>query len=271
MTPPKKTEKQLTFGALAVLIFAFTSVPARADQAAFAYSDDWQFDLTGYLFAPASTTGSTTVAGQTVPLDLNLKDALELLDFAFAGRFEAWRGNLGFIVDMNYLALEANAQPAPPITADVNVKQSWLGLLAAYRVASGTNAQGRAYSVDIQGGARYNSLKQTVAISGGPGAGTTLGGTETWWEPVIGVRALWQINDRWSGLAAADAGGFGAGGNDLAWSATLGLAYKTGENGAIKFGLRHYSIDYSTVRADGPFAYKVKQTGPYIGYTYTFN
>lgn len=254
---------------LTALIVGSTS--ASAEQSALTFSDDWQYDLTGYLFAPGSTTGSTTVAGQTVPLDLNLKDALDLLDFAIAGRFEAWRGDIGFITDMNYFSLAASVQPAPPINADVDVTQAWLGLLMAYRVASGINSKGNAYSIDFQGGARYNSLKQTVAISGGPASGTTLGGTETWWEPVIGARVLWEINDRWSGLAAADAGGFGAGGNDLAWSATFGLGYKVGENGILKFGLRHYSIDYATDRADGPFAYKVKQSGPYIGYTHTFN
>lgn len=265
--PPKTT----FIGCLCAAMVLGSIGTAHAEPLALSYSEDWRFELTGYLFAPASTTGSTTVAGQTVPLDLNLKDALELLDFAISGRFEAWRGNLGFIADMNYLALEANAQPAPPITADVNVKQAWLGFLAAYRVASGTTASGNPYSIDVQAGARYNSLEQTVAITGGPGSGTTLGGTETWWEPVIGIRGLWKINDRWSAVAAADASGFGAGGNDLAWSATLGAAYKIGKNGSLKFGLRHYSIDYSTVRSDGPFAYKVKQTGPYIGYTYTFN
>lgn len=244
---------------------------AQAEQAVLNYSDDWKFDLSGYMFAPASTTGTTTVAGQAVPLDLNLKDALDLLDIAFAGRFEAWRGNFGFIADLNYLGLGADAQPAPPITANVDVVQSWVGLLAAYRVASGATANGGAYSIDLQGGARYNRLKQTVAITGGPGSGTTLGGTETWWEPVIGARAVWDVNDRWTGFAAADAGGFGAGGNDLAWSATLGAGYRTGKNGALKFGLRYYSIDYSTVRSDGPFAYNVEEVGPFIGYTYTFN
>ena len=244
---------------------------SRADQAALTHSDAWKFDLSGYLFAPASTTGSSTIAGQTVPLDLSLSDALDLVDLAFSGRFEAWRGDLGLIVDMNYLGLEVNAQPAPPITANVDIKQAWLGLLAAYRVASGTTANGGSYSVDVQGGARYNSLKQTVDIVGGPGSGTSLGGTETWWEPVVGVRAIWKINDRWNGFAAADAGGFGAGGNDLAWSATAGAGYKVGKNGALKFGLRYYSIDFSTERSDGKFSYDVDQVGPFIGYTYTFN
>ncbi|SHJ54477.1 hypothetical protein SAMN05444000_11012 [Shimia gijangensis] len=255
---------------IAIALFGFISTSAHAEQAAFTFSDDWTFDLSVYAFLPGSLSGSSTIAGQKVPLDLDLSDALDLLNFAFAGRFEAWNGDLGFIADLNYLALEINAQPAPPITADVDVEQAWLGLLGGYRVASGTNGRGNAYSIDLQGGARYNSLKQTVAITGGPGAGTTLGGTETWWEPVIGARALWQINDRWNGFAAADAGGFGAGENDLAWSATLGLGYEVGKHGALKFGLRYYSIDYSTVRSDGVFAYKVQQIGPFVGYTYTF-
>ena len=172
---------------------------------------------------------------------------------------------------MNYLSLEADLAPAPPITVDVDVTQSWLGLLAAYRVASGTTSNGKRYSVDVQGGARYNSLKQTVAILAGPGLGTTLGGTETWWEPVVGMRGFWEINDRWTGAALAEFGGFGAGGNDLSVNATAGFDYKTGDRGSLKFGLRYTSIDFSTTRSDGVFAYDVDSFGPFIGYSYTFN
>ncbi|WP_147235131.1 hypothetical protein [Ruegeria sp. A3M17] len=155
-------------------------------------------------------------------------------------------------------------------TADVDVTQYWIGLLGAYRVLGGTDAAGRKRSFDLSAGVRYNSLKQTVAISGGPGPGANLGGTEAWWEPVIGARYAWQINDRWTGGASIDAGGFGVNGDDLQWSATLGADYSLGDRGSIKLGLRYYSIDYSTTRSDGEFAYDVDQFGPFIGYTLSF-
>ncbi|NOD53286.1 hypothetical protein GS635_16705, partial [Ruegeria sp. HKCCD5851] len=69
---------------------------------------EWRHTLAIYAFLPARTRGDSTVAGVTVPLDLDFGDALELLDFAAAGRYEAWRGDWGFIIDANYVSLEAD-------------------------------------------------------------------------------------------------------------------------------------------------------------------
>lgn len=227
--------------------------------------DQWNSDLTFYLFLPTNTTGTSTVAGASVPIDLDLGDAIDLLDFAISGRYEAWKGDFGLIADANYLSLGTSGSPGPGNgSVSVDVTQYWLGFLGGYRVASGPD-----FSFDVQGGLRYNSLKQTVDISG-PGAGMSLGGTETWWEPVIGARYLWQISDRWTGGIMVDAGGFGVGGNDLAFSATLGADLATRGNGSWKFGLRYYSIDYSTNRSDGPFEYDIDQFGPFVGYTFRF-
>lgn len=245
---------------------------SRAEQAALTYSDNWKFDSSGYGFIPFSTQGTSTVAGSPVDLDMDLKDALDVLDLAFAGRFEAWRQNFGFIVDLNYIKLTDDEDPTSSVSVEIETKQAWLGLLAAYRVASGVTPKGGKYSIDVQGGARYNKLKQEADVDiDGPGGGGKLGGTETWWEPVVGARAIWKINDRWNGFAAADAGGFGVGGNHLAWSATLGGGYKVGKNGALKFGMRYYSIDFSTRRSDGKFGYDIQQWGPFFGYTHSFN
>jgi len=99
----------------------------------------------------------------------------------------------------------------------------------------------------------------------------TLGGTETWWEPVIAARGIWELSDDWTGVLMADAGGFGVNGSNLQWSTTLGFDYSRWENTSIKFGWRYYSIDFETVRSDGVFAYDVSQSGPFIGLTYSFN
>ncbi|WP_170425264.1 hypothetical protein [Ruegeria arenilitoris] len=40
--------------------------------------------------------------------------------------------------------------------------------------------------------------------------------------------------------------------------------------GSLKLGVRYYSIDYSTDRTDGKFAYDADQIGPFIGYSYRF-
>lgn len=257
-------------------VFCGTSADAEPLSRDWQDENNWRYSITGYAFLPASTEGPTTIAGATVELDLDLGDALDLLDGALAGRFEAWKGDFGLIVDLNYVDLGLDQgitlpiPPSPAALVTVEINQFWLGLLGSYRVAHGTYGDGgQRFSFDLQGGIRYNELKQEVSFTT-PAPIPVLGGTESWWEPVIGGRAMWELNNRWSAAVAVDFGGFGAGGNDLQVGVNAGFRLTTGKQGALRFGYRYYSMDFSTIRPDGLFAYDVEQHGPYIGYTWTF-
>ncbi|MDJ0992342.1 MAG: hypothetical protein QNI90_02095 [Dinoroseobacter sp.] len=245
--------------------------PAISEPLSFSGLDEtqWRHEIEIYAFLPASTSGTSTIADTDVKLDLDFSDAVDLLDGAIAGRYEAWKGDWGVIADLNYVSLgPGGTLPGPPVTVDVDIRQSWLGVLAAYRVVdTAYGADGRRFAFDIQGGARYNELKQEVSLTG-PGPGINLGGTEGWWEPVVGARGMWEINDDWAAILEADFGGFGVGGNDLQYGINALFDWKPWDNTSIRFGYRYYSIDFSTNRADGKFAYDVTQHGPYFGLVY---
>jgi opacity protein-like surface antigen len=228
---------------------------------------NWRYDLLIYSFLPVRTTGTSTIAGQTVPLDLDLGDVLDLLNWALSGRFEAWRGDFGVILDANYYDLGTSGTlPGPAGSGfDVSIRQKWFGLYGAYRVAKGSYGKnGRPFSVDLQGGVRYNTLKQEINISN-PLPIPTLGGDEGWWEPVIGARGVWELNDRWRAIVSADFGGFGAGGDKLQVGANIGAEFSPWENTSLVFGYRYFSMDYSTTLSTGVMAYDVQQHGPVIG------
>lgn len=236
---------------------------------------EWRHTLGLYAFLPLSTKGTSTVGGRSVPVDLDLSDVLDLLDWALAGRYEMWKGDWGLIFDANYVSIGADGPfPIPPgSTFSVDLRQKWLGLLAAYRVADGTyGANNQRYTFDLQGGARYNSLRQTVSVqTAGPGTPPTIGGDEGWWEPVIGARGMWRVNDEWTTIASIDLGGFGAGGNELQIGANIGFDYQPWDNTAITFGYRYYSMDYSTTLPSGVMAYDTTQHGPYVGVKFLFD
>ncbi|MFA3920344.1 hypothetical protein [Ruegeria hyattellae] len=231
--------------------------------------DGWRHTLGFYLFTPLRTRGTSTVAGRSVDLDLNLRDVLDVLDFAAAGRYEAWNGDLGFIVDANYVGIEEDTTLPGPLGSGVNVdvRQKWFGVMAAYRVADGTyGANNQRYTFDIHGGARYNSIRQEITITTpGPGMPPVLGGDQDWIEPVIGGRGMWRLNERWTTVASLELGGFGAGGNDLQIGANVGFDYQPWDRTALIFGYRYFSIDYSDTLDTGDFAYDVTQQGPYFG------
>ncbi len=273
----ERPHKMKKLPAVAAIVFSSTCLSTgmssadpmtRPDQS----DAKWRYTGAFYAFTPLRTRGTTTVSGVSAPVDLDLGEVLENLDFAASGRFEAWKGNWGLIFDANYYSISADGSlPGPGAgSVDVNVRQKWLGLLAAYRVANGTyGASGKRYTVDVQAGARYNSLRQEVDITT-PGPTTTLGGDDSWWEPVIGARGKWELNEEWATVASVEFGGFGAGGNDLQVGLNVGFDYQPWDNTSILFGYRYFSIDYSTTLASGPFGYDVEQHGPYIGVKYVF-
>ncbi len=237
--------------------------------------EGWRHALGFYLFTPLRTSGTSTVAGVSADLDLDLGDVLDVLDFAAAGRYEAWNGDFGVIIDANYVGIEEDTTlPGPRATAvNVNVRQKWFAAMGAYRVADGTyGANNQRYTVDLQGGVRYNSIRQEIDFTtSGPANPPTLGGDQNWVEPVIGARGMWRLNERWTTIASLDLGGFGAGGNDLQVGANIGFDYQPWQNTAITFGYRFFSVDYSDTLDSGDFGYDVTQHGPYFGVKVFFN
>lgn len=244
------------------------SLPGRGQS-----ETDWRYSLGFYSFLPVSTTGTSTVNGTSAPIDLDLSDVLDLLDFALAGKFEAWNGNFGLIVDANYVSIGADGQlpSTPGSTYTVNLRQKWLAVLAAYRVADGVyGANNQRFTVDVQGGARLNSLRQTLKVSTSLGSLPTAGGDKTWVEPVIGARGMWRLNDRWTTIATFDLGGFGAGGNKLQVGADIGFDFQPWDNTSLVFGYQYFSIDFNTTLSGGVMAYDAYQHGPYIGVNFLF-
>lgn len=240
---------------------------------------EWRVDFSPYVFLPASVTGDSTIAGQTASLDLDTSDLLDLLSFALSGRLEVWKGDFGIILDGYYVKLEAGGTvdtlgPLPiNVSIDADIRQFYLDGLGSYRVINEPyGADGNMWSLDLMAGIRYNYLKQEIdlAVSGGPGPGaaTTLGGSETWVDPMVGARVAVALNERWIAGARADIGGFGISDTDLTWSVTGGFDYRPWETTSLKFGWRAYSIDYSTTLSDGAFAYDIFQHGPFVAMTF---
>lgn len=275
--------KHFVLCAVVGLICAITVNGSRADPLAPPSIDDseWRFSLTPYAFVPVSVSGDSTVAGSTVALDLDLSDVLDLLKFAAAGRFEAWKGDYALILDSSYVALEAGGTVTVPgpfalsAAIDVDIVQFYQDVLASYRaIKKPYNANGDLWTLEIMGGARLNYLKQEidVTISGGPGPGVarTLGGSETWIDPMLGARVSAMLGERWTVGVRGDIGGFGISDTDLTWSITGAFDYRPWEQTSLKFGLRYYSLDYETTASDGAFGFDVDEYGPYLGVTFNF-
>ncbi len=189
------------FGLMIFTFFAGAS-EGRADPLARPSINDaeWRYDITPYIFLPSSATGDSTIAGQTVSFDLDTSDLLDLLDFAISARFEAWKGDYGLILDLNYIKLGKSGTvrgPGPlPLNADitVDIRQLFFDTMGSYRVVKAPyNAAGDLWTFEVMGGIRTNYLEQVVdvGLSGGlvpAGTEVELGGDKTWVDPMFGIR-----------------------------------------------------------------------------------
>ncbi len=230
----------------------------------------WRHSITPYLFLPFSTTGTSTVNGSSVNLDLSLSDVLDLLQGAASVRYEGWNGDFGIISEVYYVKLAADAAlPVGGASVDADIRQTFFNIQGAYRFANGVNASGRRYAADAAIGVQWNRLKQEIDISG-PGPGMTLGGTEEWFEPMIALRYITEINDTWSFAARTELSGFGVNGDDLQYLVLAGFDWKGWENTSLRFGYQFYGIDYSNDRSGGEFAYDVDQNGIYAAVAFHF-
>jgi len=273
----------LSFLALLGAVLNFS--PAFAQTIVFdeGTQDDWRFSVTPYLFLPVTTTGTSTVDGASVDVDLDLADVFDALNFAASMRAEVWKGDFGLMTDLYYVHLGGGATESLPgvgsARVDISVKQGWVAVLAGYRFLEGSyGAPGalRRYAFDAGAGFRYNNLHQKVDakvnidIGPSPGFQSSLGGTEVWFEPTFTLRGGVEVSESWTLAARADIGGFGVGGDNLQWIVVAGADYQPWEDVSFKIGWQFYGIDFATNRSDGRFAYDVFETGPYLGATFRF-
>lgn len=96
-------------------------------------------------------------------------------------------------------------------------------------------------------------------------------GTYDWYDPVIGARWTYPINEKWSFRLRGDVGGFGIASDFTAAVETVAL-YDISEEWQLKMSFKSLWVDYEegTEGTKDYFAYDTVNFGPIIGITYKF-
>lgn len=94
---------------------------------------------------------------------------------------------------------------------------------------------------------------------------TSASAGKSWLDPIVGVRAQWNINDKWFLAGKCDIGGFGVG-SALAWALQGTVGYNFTNNVSAELGYRYLQTDYE----DGSFKYDVAEAGLYTGLNIKF-
>ncbi len=260
-----------------MLFAALATVLALPGWAQSQSADEWQFSAAPYIWL-INVEGDITVKGNKAEVDTNLFEIIDQSDsiFAFEGRFEASKGNLGGFLDLTYVAIGMDVGVGP-VDADIDATVTLLEFGGFYRVAessldarsAGTNTRNVAFY--LLAGGRYTSLNVDMDLSVGPAAGS-FGESKDWVDPFVGGRAIVDLTDRVVLVVRGDIGGFGVG-SDFTWH-TLGmLGYRFELFGAEATALAGYRAlyqDYDSGSGANEFRWDLTIHGPIFALNFNF-
>jgi hypothetical protein len=219
-------------------------------------ADDWAGQITLYGWGAGVTGDFTPTTGTpTLSFDKSLSEVLEDLDGAFFATGLARRGNLVLFGDLTYTASSRSGivQGGIPASGEVTIQS--VTLVGGRRFDAGSGG-----TLDVLAGFRAWSLDGSVTS---PIA--NLAPEQNFVDPIIAVRNVVPLSDRWSMLSYLDIGGFGAG-SEFTWQGTVTANYQATDSFYISAGWRHLYLDYS----DGGTEFEGAMTGPVIGASLRF-
>jgi hypothetical protein len=229
--------------------------------------DEWRFVFAPYLWG-LSVDGYTNIKGNDARIDESFGDILDMLSLVLEGRFEAWKGDWGTMIDLTYAQLENDADIlVGPIPIEVEVKTDMAMVFggALHRlVEQKVNEDGSGgINVDLFMGVAYTAIDTEIDFS----TGLDVDGSESILDPLAGLRTRWMFSKNWGASVEMDIGGFGLfNGSDLVTLATLMIGRKFGDDKFLYIGWRNMDIEYDQhdVELDVTF------NGPILGFEWHF-
>jgi hypothetical protein len=236
----------------------------------------WQFEITPYLFG-AGLDGkvgvATGIGDVTADVDASFSELLENLDSGFMALFEARKGKWMYAFEGVYFKLKderASSWQGPLGNTNTNSLDATV-TEQIYQLTAGYRTLDERTKVDVLGAARYTQLDVDLNLAFTTGADLLPDGsrgtskTQSWWDPVIGVRVLQPFAEAWTFVGYADIGGFGVG-SDLTYQLLACLNWQFARSWTAKAGYRHLYQDYD----DNGFIWDMTSSGFYLGAGFRF-
>ena len=222
----------------------------------------WHFTTGPYLLAP-SMKGDVAIKGFPVDVNVDPGTIIDNLDFGMMLFFEAATDKWAVNFDLLYMDLGKGGLTPLGRAAEVDIKQLAITVNGLYRVNSW-------FEVGLAG--RINSIEAGVKIAEGELGvlpAVDVSGTETWFDPLIAIRGMTQLNNKWRLGMYGNIGGFGMG-SDLAWEINPFVGYQFGKLFEIAVAYRWLGMDYETGTGLDNFKYDMVISGPEIGFLFHF-
>ena len=228
--------------------------------------EGWTFNLSPYLwFAGVKGDVSTVPGSPEVPVDVSPSDAIDDTEAGYMVIFGANRGRHGLWMDFLYTDTRSDEDLIKPI--DLRLRSVSKNTL--FSVAYTYEVYGReATRFDAFAGARYWDVDTRLQFKGGEGllAGRRIENSESWIDPMVGIKGRSPLGNSSFYLAGwAALGGFGAG-SDLFYDLSLNVGYQWTDTIGTTLGYRLFDVDYD----EDDFLYDIEQSGVTLGLTWRF-
>lgn len=248
-----------------MLMRSLALLAAGAAPAIVANDNPWDYTATFYGWFPGVSTSVETPLGE-VESELDFDAILETLDIAFLGAFEARKGRLSLVADLQYFDIGVEAEPHTETAfsaAEVDQQLLLFSAYAGYAVVDSAETR-----FDVGGGLRYVGSNIDTQLEGQgsvPDAEYSLDGG--WVDALLAARFSHQFNDRWYATAYTEVGGFGIGdSSDITWQVFASGGYRINAMWSAVAGYRHLNIE----RVFGNFDVATEVSGPSLGFQAAF-
>lgn len=220
-------------------------------------ANEWKFRLSPYGWFAGFKGDVAGIPGfPPAYVDISPSEALEDSELAVMAMFEGKKNDRGFLIDFMYSDTKSEDAIAGPIILTSRTKTTVVSGAYLHELYNNDKSM-----LDAFGGIRYWDIDSHLSLLG-PGAGHT----ESWIDPMIGIKGRTALGDTgFYTSAGVSLGGFGMN-SDLFYDVNVNLGYQWSDSIGTTIGYRLYDLDYEN---DG-FIYDVRQEGWVIGLTWSF-
>jgi hypothetical protein len=222
----------------------------------------WHFGVAPYLFV-AGISGTVGARGRTLELGSSSGDVLAALDAGFMTAVEARKGRFVIFTDLMWVKLSSEKDtPGPRFsTAKVGVSLFVLDPEVGYRFVNSKKG-----SLDVLAGVRIWSVGASLTTTTGNVPGFDVSQRKSWAAPVVGVRGVANITQRFFLAGKFDIGGAGIGA-DLTTQLYGGAGYSFTKHVAVVGGYRWLQVDYDDEEG---FLFDTQMSGALIGLKFSW-
>ena len=201
----------------------------------------------------AAMSGTTTVRGVDVDVDVSASDIFSNLQFGAMGIVVARKGDWGFGTDAIWMALGTTVR-------DTNVDFNQ-GAFAFY----GLRQLGPA--ADLTFGLRVNTLQGELTFKG---PDITRDQDKTWVDPIAGVTLRTPSGSPRCNCGSTQRSAGSAPVRISRGRCSRTLSLRLTDKASLEFGYRWLDLDYATGEGKEQFRYDVLTQGPVLGFGFRF-